>query len=354
MPKHHSSKPEPDRIPQSVNPRLRRKERPDHPISYYQEGILAGNRVILSQAITLVESTRPADRLKAREVVEGILPSTGRSFRLGITGVPGVGKSTFIENFGLQLIERGHRLAVLTVDPSSQVSRGSILGDKTRMAQLAIHPDVYIRPSAAGQSLGGVAAKTRELILLCEAAGYDFIIVETVGVGQSEVAVHALTDFFLLLLLPGGGDELQGIKRGVVEMADMIAVNKADEDRLEQARQTRAAYSRALHLFPPKRSNWVAKAVTCSALEGEGLASIIDHIQRYEELVRASQYFDRHRQQQALHWLHEILRENLLQGFYRQPAVADALTEIEKAVAEGRQTPLAAAELLLSLRNESQ
>ena len=353
MPKHTSSKPEPGGTPQSVNPHLQRKRRADYPADYYRDGILAGDRVVLSQAITLVESTRMEDRLKARSVVESVLPHTGRSFRLGITGVPGVGKSTFIENLGLQLIERGHRLAVLAVDPSSQVSRGSILGDKTRMAQLATHPKAYIRPSAAGQSLGGVAAKTRELILLCEAAGYDYIIVETVGVGQSEVAVHALSDFFLLLLLPGGGDELQGIKRGVVEMADLIAVNKADDDRLEQARKTRAAYSRALHLFPPKASGWTPQAYTCSALTGDGIPALIDHIGEYEQQVRESHYFERHRQQQALHWLHEILRENLLSQFYQHPLVAQQLPSVEKEVANGRQTPLSAAESLLSLVNQS-
>ena len=353
MPKHTSSKPEPGANPQSVNPYLQRKRREVQPVSYYVDGIRAGNRVVLSQAITLVESTLAEDRSRAQEVVENLLPHTGRSFRLGVTGVPGVGKSTFIENFGLQLIEQGRRLAVLAVDPSSQISRGSILGDKTRMARLATHPNAYIRPSAAGQALGGVAAKTRELILLCEAAGYDFILVETVGVGQSEIAVHALTDFFLLLLLPGGGDELQGIKRGVVEMADLIAVNKADDERLEQARKTRAAYSRALHLFPPKTSGWIAKAVTCSALSGEGIPEVISLLQEFNMQMHENGYLAQHRQQQALHWLHETLRENLLSQFYRHPLVAEQLQSVEKEVENGRQTPLAAAEMLLSLVTKS-
>lgn len=347
MAKHTSSQSEPDHIPASVNPRLKGRRRQEHPAAYYSQGILAGDRVILSQAITLVESQRSVDREKARQVVNACLPQSGRSFRLGITGVPGVGKSTFIETLGLQLIQQGHRVAVLTIDPSSQLSGGSILGDKTRMAELSVHPSAYIRPSAAGTSLGGVAAKTRELILLCEAAGYDFILVETVGVGQSEVAVHALTDFFLLLLLPGGGDELQGIKRGVVEMADLIAVNKADGDRRLLAQQSRAAYQKALHLFPPKASGWTARAVTCSAVEQTGIAAIIAEVKKYETQVKASSFFQQHRQDQARHWLHEIIRETLLNRFYQDPEIAQQLPAVEQEVQEGRQSPLAAAEALL-------
>ncbi|MCB0637133.1 MAG: methylmalonyl Co-A mutase-associated GTPase MeaB, partial [Lewinella sp.] len=259
-------------MPHSLNPQLPPRRRSRRSADDYVQGVLSGDRVVLSQAVTLVESTLPADREQAHALLDACLPHTGRSFRLGITGVPGVGKSTFIEAFGLELLAAGYRLAVLTIDPSSQLTRGSILGDKTRMARLAQREEAYIRPSAAGDALGGVAAKTRELILLCEAAGFDFIIVETVGVGQSEVAVHALTDFFLLLLLPGGGDELQGIKRGVVEMADLIAVNKADGERTAAARQARVEYARALHLFPPKPSGWTARAVTCSATTGAGVA----------------------------------------------------------------------------------
>ena len=315
MSKKYSSKPEPDKIPASVNPHLATRKRAGFSTEEYLTGILAQNRVLLSRAITLVESKLVADRKQARSIVEGCLPHSGRSFRLGITGVPGVGKSTFIESLGIQLIEQGHRVAVLTVDPSSQLSRGSILGDKTRMQQLSTHPKAFIRPSPAGQSLGGVAAKTRELILLCEAAGFDFIIVETVGVGQSEVAVHALTDFFLLLLLPGGGDELQGIKRGIVEMADMIAVNKADGDQKMAARKAKVAYQRALHLFPAKPSNWVANAMTCSALEGEGISTVIENIHQYQELITENGYFNQHRQEQAIHWFRQRFKRRFIGSF---------------------------------------
>jgi LAO/AO transport system kinase len=336
-------------MPQSLNPQLPPRRRQRRATSYYTEGVLAGDRVVLSRAMTLVESTLPADREQAHELLDACLPHTGRSFRLGITGVPGVGKSTFIETFGLLLLDQGYRPAVLTIDPSSQLTRGSILGDKTRMARLARREEAYIRPSAAGDSLGGVAAKTRELILLCEAAGFDFIIVETVGVGQSEVAVHALTDFFLLLLLPGGGDELQGIKRGVVEMADLIAVNKADGERRQAAREARADYARALHLFPPKESGWTARAVTCSATTGEGVEAILGLVTRFREETLASGYLNRHRQEQARHWLHETIREALLNRFYQDERISHELPRMEKAVREGQQSPLAAAEQLLAL-----
>jgi len=337
----------PDKIPASINPHLPARQRRAHDAAYYLQGILAGDRVVLSQAITLVESTQVADQVKARQIVEGCLPHSGQSFRLGITGVPGVGKSTFIETFGLQLVSQGYRVAVLAVDPTSQLTHGSILGDKTRMGQLSVHPAVYIRPSPAGEALGGVAAKTRELMLLCEAAGYNFILVETVGVGQSEVAVHQLTDFFLLLLLPGGGDELQGIKRGVVEMADLIAVNKADEDRELAAQQARATYQGALHLFPAKPSGWIANAVTCSALTGKGIAEIIHTLHAYEQATRASGYFGHHRQEQAVHWLQHILAAGVLQQFYARPDIAAQLPALRAAVRAGDMSPQAAVERLL-------
>jgi LAO/AO transport system kinase len=339
--KHISSKPEPDHIPESINPRLTQRRRREYPASYYIDGIRAGERVILSQAITLIESKRPADQRLARQVVEACLPDSGRSFRLGLTGVPGVGKSTFIETLGLQLIEAGNRPAVLAVDPTSQLTGGSILGDKTRMAQLAQHPEVFIRPTPAGGSLGGVAAKTREVILLCEAAGFDYILVETVGVGQSEVAVHALTDFFLLLLLPSGGDELQGIKRGVVEMADLIAVNKADEGRELAARQARSDYQRALHLYPPKPSGWTAQALTCSAITGAGMVEIREILNRFQQKVRENGFFQRNRQAQAVHWFDEQLQAALLAHFYEQAAFQDRLAAARSAVQAGQLSPQA-------------
>ncbi|MEM1215862.1 MAG: methylmalonyl Co-A mutase-associated GTPase MeaB [Bacteroidota bacterium] len=331
----------------SVNPNLRPRRRRERPASYYVDGIRAGDRVVLSQAITLVESTRLDDQRKARAIVEACLAHSGPSFRLGITGVPGVGKSTFIEAFGQQLVDAGHRLAVLTVDPSSQLSRGSILGDKTRMERLAIRPEVYIRPSPAGTSLGGVAAKTRELILLCEAAGYDFILVETVGVGQSETAVYQLTDLFLLLLLPGAGDELQGIKRGVVEMADLIAVNKADEDRLTAAKHARTAYQRALHLFPPKTNGWTAKALTCSARNGDGLDRLLRAIQAFQTHVIDNGSFQTNRQQQALFWFEDRLQQGILRQFLASPERQAQVVVLRQAIKAGTMSPQAAvAELL--------
>ncbi len=347
MSKHHSSKAEPDEIPASVNPHLQKRKRAHFSTEVYIQEILAQNRMMLSRAMTLVESKRLVDRQQARAIVEACLPHSGQSFRLGITGVPGVGKSTFIESFGLRLIEKGHKVAVLTVDPSSQLSKGSILGDKTRMAQLSVHQQAFIRPSPAGQSLGGVAAKTRELILLCEAAGFDFIIIETVGVGQSEVAVHALTDFFLLLLLPGAGDELQGIKRGVVEMADMIAVNKADGDRKLAAQKAKTAYQRALHLFPPKPSNWVAKAVICSALENEGIALIIENLTKYQEQTSKTAYFEKHRQKQAIHWFKQSLKESLLARFFDNDEFNTKMKLLEAEVGHGLISPQAAVEALM-------
>lgn len=331
----------------SVNPQLRRRQRIERPVQYYVDGIRQGNRIILAQAITLIESTRLADQQKARVIVEACLPFSGQSFRLGLTGVPGVGKSTFIEACGQQLIAEGKKLAVLAVDPSSQVTGGSILGDKTRMQSLSIADEVFIRPSPARESLGGVAARTREVVLLCEAAGYDFIIIETVGVGQSEVAVHALTDFFLLLLLPSGGDELQGIKRGVVEMADLIAINKADDSRQEAAQQARRDYQRALHLYPPKASGWTAKAVTCSALNSIGIDKILSEIGQYHQHSLGNGYFDQHRQEQAIHWFRQSLQQQILEQFYQQGNRSERLQLLETAVQDGQLSPLAAVEELL-------
>ncbi len=311
------------------------------------EGILQGDRSILGQAITLVESALPAHRPQVQAIVEACLPQAGRSLRIGITGVPGVGKSSFIEKFGLHLIEKGHRVAVLAVDPSSQLSKGSILGDKTRMNELSTHPQAFIRPSPAGDALGGVNRKTRESILLCEAAGYDMILIETVGVGQSEVAVHAMTDFFLLLLLPGAGDELQGIKRGVVEMADLLAINKADGDNHAAAKRATADYRNAIHLFPPKASDWVVPVTQCSALSGAGIADIASLIEQYKTHSQSTGYFTQRRQEQARDWLHESIRSLLAEQFFGKAGIQAALKDRENAVLEGRQSPFFAAEGLV-------
>ena len=293
--------------PNAPNPR-KKKPLPDP--EAYLEGIRAGDRVLLGQAITLVESQKPEHAPLARQLVEACLPLSGRSIRIGITGSPGVGKSSFIEAMGTYLIEQGLHVAVLAVDPSSKQSKGSILGDKTRMSRLSAHPDAFVRPSPAGESLGGVTRKTREAILLCEAAGFEVIIVETVGVGQSETAVHSMVDFFLLLLLPGAGDELQGIKRGIVEMADLIAVNKADGDRMEMAREARRAYRSAMHLFPPKESGWDPPVVLCSATLNQGMKEIWDQVRQYQSFAKEKGYFKLRRQEQAKYWLMDYLYED--------------------------------------------
>jgi LAO/AO transport system kinase len=338
--------------PESLNPQilngklqLKRKQRT---LQEYVDGILSGDRVMLSLAITLIESLNPAHQALAQQIIEKCLPAANQSIRIGITGTPGVGKSTFIESFGLEIIANGHKVAVLAIDPSSQLSRGSILGDKTRMLQLSQHQDAFIRPSAAGSSLGGVARKTRETIILCEAAGYDTIIIETVGVGQSEIAVHSMVDFFLLLLLPGAGDELQGIKRGIVEMADLIAVNKADEERLTLAKQAKGAYQNALKLFPPKESRWQPQAMICSALSKMGIAEIWKYITDYQIFIKNNGFFDRQRMEQSTYWLRETINEALIRNFYEQPFIQAQLLDLEQALHQGAITSFQAAEQLLS------
>lgn len=299
------------------------------------EEILNGNRVILSQAITLLESTRPDHQTLAQEILEQCLHHKKNSIRIGITGSPGVGKSTFIESFGLQVIEKGHQLAVLAIDPSSQLTKGSILGDKTRMAQLSNNNHAFVRPSPAGTALGGVAHKTRETMLLCEAAGFDTILVETVGVGQSEIAVRSMVDCFLLLLLPGAGDELQGIKRGIVEMADILAVNKADGDRVLLAKRAQQEYKNALHLFPPKINNWIPEILTCSATTGEGIKEIWEFIEKFRIFTQANGFFEQQRREQARHWLFESIEVQLKMLFYQNEGLKSVLKQIEQAVIEG-------------------
>ncbi len=318
----------------------------------YISEILAGNRIILAQAITLVESQRYEDEGLAKEVIGAILPHTGKSIRIGITGVPGVGKSTFIESFGLEIVNNtGKKLAVLAIDPSSQKSGGSILGDKTRMESLAMHPQVFIRPSPAGNSLGGVARKTREAMLLCEAAGFEIIFIETVGVGQSETAVKNMTDFFLLLMLAGAGDELQGIKRGIMEMADMLVITKADGENKQKALLAQREYQSALHLLNPAQE---VPVLTCSALQKEGLAEIWQIIQKFLQEAKQNNTLEQKRQQQQLQWFHEHLKEEILNFFYQNSAFRAKLQELEKSILASQKEPfLASKEILEDLKLES-
>ena len=326
--------------------------RPRLPAQHYIEGILAQDRLVLSQAITLIESRRADDQVIAQEVLEAVLPQTGRSTRIGITGVPGVGKSTFIEAFGTYLTTLEHRLAVLTVDPTSQRSGGSLLGDKTRMEMLSMNPDAYIRPSPAGDSLGGVGHHTRETILLCEAAGFDVILVETVGVGQSETVVHGMVDFFLLLMLAGAGDELQGMKRGIIELADAIVITKADGDNQLAANRARVEYQNALHLFPPDASGWFPSVLTCSALPANsgvspGISDVWQLIQNHQELTNQNRYRHRRRQEQQLAWFRSLLQQRLEHRFYEQPGIRKQLILLEERILAGTLLPTPAVNELL-------
>lgn len=313
----------------------------------YASGILAGDRVILARAITLVESELREDQHLAGEVLDAIMSRTGNSLRIGITGAPGVGKSTFIEAFGKTLIDDGRKIAVLTVDPSSQITGGSILGDKTRMATLARDTHAFIRPSPSGQTLGGVTKYTRETILLCEAAGFDTVIVETVGTGQSEIAIKNMVDFFLLLIQPGSGDELQGIKKGIVEMADAIAVTKADGENLQQAKTTQSEFRHALHLLQKQRSGWTPQVHLCSSLTQEGLPEIATMLEEYRKQVSATGFFQSNRRRQHVHWFREHFNYLLLADPKQFPGVTDAAIELERLITSGdRSARLAAHQLL--------
>ena len=332
----------------SVNPYRRvHARRPQLTANDYVEGILKGNVSILGRAVTLVESRAEAHQALAQEVIEKCLPYTGNSRRIGITGVPGAGKSTSIDVFGLHVLKQGGKLAVLAIDPSSERTKGSILGDKTRMEKLSQHPDAFIRPSPSAGSLGGVARKTRETIMLCEAAGYNNIFVETVGVGQSETAVHSMVDFFLLIQLAGTGDELQGIKRGIMEMADGIVINKADGDNIDRANLAAAQFRNALHLFPPTPSKWVPEVICYSGYYELNIDKVWDMIDRYFEYVRKTGYFQQKRNEQAKYWMLETINERLRHDFYSRPEIRALLEQKEMRVLNNEQSSFTAAQDVL-------
>lgn len=326
--------------------KLTKKKQPS--VDVFVQKIRAGNRSFLSKAITLIESTNQKHQQKARQIITACLPFSNNSIRIGITGVPGAGKSTFIESFGQLLVKKGKKIAVLAIDPSSSVNKGSILGDKTRMADLVKEDQVFIRPSPSGNSLGGVARKTRETIILCEAAGFDTIIIETVGVGQSETVVHSMVDFFLLLKLAGAGDELQGIKRGIIEMADAIIINKADNENITSAKLAKSAFTRALHLYPLRDDKWTPKVSTCSALNNTGIDAVWQIISDYFALTLKNGHFNLKRVQQNTYWLLETINQQLLERFYNNTNIASKLEENIQKIENQTISPFEAANQLLN------
>ncbi|WP_228547324.1 methylmalonyl Co-A mutase-associated GTPase MeaB [Nonlabens antarcticus] len=329
-----------------INPFLKRTKSTVHISALYSD-LKDGKISALSKAITLVESTAVNDSAFAKGILSKALPHSGKSFRLGITGVPGVGKSTFIESLGKQLIASGKKVAVLAIDPSSSITRGSILGDKTRMEELVKSDQAFIRPSPAGTTLGGVARKTREAIILCEAAGFDFIIIETVGVGQSETAVHSMTDFFLLLKLAGAGDDLQGIKRGIMEMADLIVINKADGENRTAAKHAKREFQNALHLMPQKNQYWSTKVLTASGLNNEGIEEVSEKLKEFIAITIENGNFKKRRDKQELFWLHQTIEDRLKSEFYNQTNIEERIKDLESQVLQKRITAFEAAELLL-------
>lgn len=333
----------------SVSRFLQKKKKNKLTAQQYCDGILNGDVTILSQAVTLVESSKLEHQEIAQEIIMKCLPYSGDSIRIGITGVPGVGKSTFIEAMGTHIVGKGSKLAVLAIDPSSERTKGSILGDKTRMEELSGNHRAYIRPSPSAGSLGGVARKTRETIILCEAAGFDTIFIETVGVGQSETAVHSMVDFFLLLMLAGAGDELQGIKRGIMEMADTIAINKADGNNIEKAGLARIQYENALHLFPPTPSGWKPNVVTCSSYEKTGIEQVWNSVADYLALAKENNYFQHRRNEQAKYWMYESINEMLKSGFYEKPEIKSKLAGFETMVLNDEISSFVAARKLIDI-----
>lgn len=339
--------PQPPSVNDEAAKNFVQKKRNTITVHEYVKGILEGNRTILGRAITLVESSLQKHHAQAQRIIERCIPYSGKSIRIGITGIPGVGKSTFIETFGKYLTSHGHKIAVLAIDPSSEISRGSILGDKTRMEELSTDSNAFIRPSPSAGTLGGVARKTRESIILCEAAGFDIIIVETVGVGQSETAVNIMVDFFLLLMIAGAGDELQGIKRGIMEMADAIVITKADGDNIIRAEASKKEYQNALHLFSPAPSKWTPLVETCSAKTNAGIENVWKMINDYVNFTKENNYFHNKRQEQAKHRMTEMIDETLLNAFYKNTEVEHLTPEIEKELLSQKISSYAAAQKLL-------
>lgn len=330
----------------SVNPYFRRKRREHLTTEQYVEGVLSADLAVLPQAITLVESNNPAHYHQAQEIIEQCLPQAGRSIRIGITGVPGAGKSSFIEAVGGMVEAMGHKLAVLAIDPSSEVSKGSILGDKTRMATISNNPNIFIRPSPSAGSLGGVARKTRETVVLCEAAGFDVIFIETVGVGQSEIAVHSMVDMFMMLQIAGAGDELQGIKRGIMEMADLIAITKADGDNIKKAELAQRSIKNALMLFPTPQSQWRPEVYTCSSIEKTGLKEIWEQVDEFMAFTKKNGYFHYNRQRQSKYWMHETILGSLQDSFFNNPKIEAVINDYEARVVNEEITPFVAAKEL--------
>ncbi|HWQ81603.1 MAG TPA: methylmalonyl Co-A mutase-associated GTPase MeaB [Ignavibacteria bacterium] len=325
------------------------KSRKHLDIDDYVNGVLANDRVVLARTITLIESNSHIHNETAQKVLKKILPDTGKSLRIGITGVPGAGKSTFIESLGLYLISKGHKVAVLAIDPSSTITKGSILGDKTRMENLARQENCFIRPSPSGGTLGGVARKTRETMLVCEAAGYDVILIETVGVGQSETTVRSMVDFFLLLMIAGAGDELQGIKKGVIELADALLINKADGDNKQKALLAKTDFSMALHYIQHATRGWKTEAHICSALNGEGITEIWNEIMKFRDITKENGVFYERRKSQTIEWMNKMIEEKLLSGFYDNNVIRKELDIISAKVLRGDILPPAAAEMLLEV-----
>ena len=332
-----------------VNPYFVRRKRRVMTTDEYVAGILEGNITILAQAITLIESNNPTHYAQAQEIIERCLPHSGKSVRIGITGVPGAGKSSFIEAVGNMVTSFNHKLAVLAIDPSSERSGGSILGDKTRMESICHNPNIFVRPSPSAGSLGGVARKTRETIVLCEAAGYDVIFIETVGVGQSETAVHSMVDMFMMLQISGAGDELQGIKRGIMEMADMMVITKADGENVSKAELARGQYQGALHLFPMPESGWRPQVYTCSSLEGTGLEEVWQGVEQYLQHIELNGYFMANRNRQNKYWMYETINETLKSSFYNNPEIEAKMAEVEQRVLEAKLSSFIAAKELLDI-----
>lgn len=340
---------QPSNVNSSAIERLRTAKKKSINANEFASLLMQGNRSVLSQAITMIESTLEEHQQRAQQIIERCLPYSGNSIRIGITGVPGVGKSTFIEAFGMYLTSLNHKVAVLAIDPSSARSKGSILGDKTRMEDLSNCENAFIRPSPSAGSLGGVSRKTRESIILCEAAGFDIILVETVGVGQSEIAVHSMVDFFLLLMLAGAGDELQGIKRGIMEMSDALVINKADSDNILKAKAAKVEYQNALHLFPPKESGWTPITDTCSALQNQGIDRIWEIVQQHHNLVKTNLFFEQNRKSQEIYRMKEGLNELIMHQLEQSVDVKSMIKKMEKKISNNEISSYKAANKIFEL-----